>query len=165
MRTADRAWIAGLIVLAAAAPARAQDPPAAQPQAPAAQGQTQAAPAPDAPAPEAAQAADPKLIFEREVFTYPGRARRDPFMPLTGANAGVLFSDLKLKMILYDDDPRESIAAVSDAANKQYRLRRGDTVGNATVVDIGRTRVVFSVSDFGIRRQEVLELKPLREGA
>ncbi|HEX6308067.1 MAG TPA: hypothetical protein VFZ69_07760 [Longimicrobiales bacterium] len=161
MRTADRAWLAGLIVLAAAAPVRAQEQPAGPP-APAAQAQ---AAAPDAQAPAATPASDPKLVFEREVFTYPGRARRDPFMPLTGANAGVLFSDLKLKMILYDDDPRESIAAVSDAANKQYRLRRGDTVGNATVVDIGRTRVVFSVSDFGIRRQEVLELKPTREGA
>jgi hypothetical protein len=81
-------------------------------------------------------------------------------MPLTGQNAGVLFSDIKLHMILYDDNPSRSIVAVSDAANKQYRLRRGDSVGNATVVDIGRTRVVFSVSDFGIRRQEVLDLKP-----
>jgi hypothetical protein len=41
--------------------------------------------------------------------------------------------------------PGESVVAVSDAAKKQYRLRRGDTVGNATVVDIGPTRVVFSV--------------------
>ena len=50
---------------------------------------------------------------------------------------------------------------------RQYRLRRGDSVGNATVVDIGPTRVVFSVSDFGIRRQEILELKAAakREGA
>lgn len=159
MRTADRAWLAGLILLATAAPVRAQDAPRPPTQ-------DAAAPQPaDAPAAAAAQPTDPKLIFEREVFTYPGRARRDPFMPLTGANAGILFSDLTLKMILYVDDPRESIVAVTDAANKLYRLRRGDSVGNATVIDIGRTRVVFSVSDFGIRRQHVLELKPTREGA
>lgn len=145
MRMIRHTYFVGLLAVAAAAPAQAQQD--AAPAAP-----------PEAPAP-AAQAGDPQLVFEREVFEYPGRARRDPFMPLTGENAGILFSDIKLHMILFDDDPRRSIVAVSDAANKQYRLRRGDTVGNATVVDIGRTRVVFSVSDFGIRRQEVLEMQ------
>jgi hypothetical protein len=146
MRTADRSYLIGLIALAAAAPLQAQE---------------SAAPAtPETPPAAMQQSTDPRLVFEREVFSYPGSARRDPFMPLTGQNAGVLFSDLKLHMILFDDDPTRSIVAVSDAANKQYRLRRGDSVGNATVVDIGRTRVVFSVSDFGIRRQEVLEMKP-----
>lgn len=141
MRT-DHVYLLALLALAAAAPASAQQ-----------------APVPDTP-PATIVQAEPQLVFEREVFSYPGRARRDPFMPLTGQNAGVLFADLKLHMILFDDNPNRSIVAVSDAANKQYRLRRGDTVGNATVVDIGRTRVVFSVSDFGIRRQEVLEMKP-----
>jgi hypothetical protein len=146
MRTLDRACLTALLVAAAAAgPAEAQEPAAPQ--------------TPETP-PAVAMAGDPRLVFEREVFTYPGRARRDPFMPLTGQNAGILFSDVKLHMILFDENPGRSIVAVSDAANKQYRLRRGDSIGNATVVDIGRTRVVFSVSDFGIRRQEVLELKP-----
>jgi hypothetical protein len=143
MRIAKHAYLIGAVALAAALPAQAQESPPAAPATPA-----------------ATQAGDPQLVFDREVFTYPGRARRDPFMPLTGQNAGVLFSDLKLHMILYDDNPTRSIVAVSDAAGKQYRLRRGDTVGNATVVDIGLTRVVFSVTDFGIRRQEVLENKP-----
>ena len=143
MRYIERVILTGLVALAGAAPLQAQEAAAnpVPPSTPAASG-------------------DPQLVFEREVFAYPGRARRDPFMPLTGQNAGVLFSDLKLHMILFDDNPGRSIVAVSDAAGKQYRLRRGDTVGNATVVDIGRTRVVFSVSDFGIRRQEVLEMKP-----
>jgi hypothetical protein len=146
MRTIDRAYLIGLMAFAAATPLQAQ--------------QAEAPAAPETP-PAAAYSSDPRLVFEREVFSYPGRARRDPFMPLTGQNAGVLFSDLKLHMILFDEDPGRSIVAVSDAANKQYRLRRGDTVGSATVVDIGRTRVVFSVNDFGIRRQEVLEMKPM----
>lgn len=154
MRMVDRAYLIGLVAVAAALPAQAQQPAPAQ-----------AAPQTPAATATIVQANDPKLIFEREVFTYPGRARRDPFMPLTGQNAGPLFSDLKIHVILYDDDPTKSIVAVSDAAGKQYRLRRGDTVGNATVVDIGRTRVVFSVSDFGIRRQQILDLKPTREGA
>lgn len=136
-------YVVALLALAVAAPASAQQ-----------------APAPVPPPATIVQGNEPQLVFEREVFSYPGRARRDPFMPLTGQNAGVLFADLKLHMILFNDNPARSIVAVSDAANKQYRLRRGDSVGNATVVDIGRTRVVFSVSDFGIRRQEVLEMKP-----
>lgn len=142
MRT-DHVCFLALLALAGAAPASAQQ-----------------APAPETPPATIVQGNEPQLVFEREVFSYPGRARRDPFMPLTGQNAGILFADLKLHMILFDDNPSRSIVAVSDAANKQYRLRRGDTVGNATVVDIGRTRVVFSVNDFGIRRQEVLEMKP-----
>ncbi|HEX2165882.1 MAG TPA: hypothetical protein VHG09_01470 [Longimicrobiales bacterium] len=147
MRTVDHAYLVGLIALAISAPASAQEAPAP-------------ATPPATPPATIIQGNEPQLVFEREVFNYPGRARRDPFMPLTGENAGVLFSDLTLRMILFDDDPRRSIVAVSDAAGKQYRLRRGDSVGGATVVDIGRTRVVFSVNDFGIRRQEVLEMKP-----
>lgn len=157
MRTVNPLLL-GLAVALIATPAAAQGQPAAPPQAQPAAGQSNAA--------AAAAANDPRLIFEREVYAYPGRARRDPFLPLTGQNAGPLFSDLTLRVILYSDNPSHSVVAVSDAANKQYRLRRGDSVGNATVVDIGPTRVVFSVSDFGIRRQEILELKAAkREGA
>jgi len=141
-----------------AAPAHAQDPvppPTAVPPA-------------TAVAQPPAGAEEPKLVFEREVFRYPGGARRDPFRALTNADeTGPMFQDLTLRMIVYSAaQPARSIVMVRDGAAKSYRLRRGDVVGNATVVDIGRYRVVFSVEDFGIRRQEVLELKPNnREGA
>jgi hypothetical protein len=117
------------------------------------------------PARPVANTSEPKLVFEREVFQYAGSMRRDPFRPLTAKSMGPLFADLTLHMILYSEDPGASVVSVSDGAKKQYRLRRGDTVGNATVVDIGPTRVVFSVLDFGIRRQEVLHLKDKEEGA
>lgn len=139
-----RPSFAALILALAAAPAAAQQPPA--------------------PAPQPAASAEPKLVFEREVFHYPGKARRDPFRPLTATSSGPLFQELKLHMILYSDDPARSVVSLSDGAQKQYRLRRGDSVGNATVIDISPTRVVFSVLDFGIRRQEILNLKE-REGA
>jgi hypothetical protein len=143
MRARDLACVplVALLVAAAAAPAAAQ------------QGRNTAVPA------AAVEGAEPKLVFEREVFDYAGRARRDPFRPLTSSTEGPLFTDLSLHMILFSEDPRSSVVAVSDAAKKQYRLRRGDSVGNATVIDIGQTRVVFSVLDFGIRRQEVLDMK------
>jgi hypothetical protein len=70
-------------------------------------------------------------------------------------------------MILFSrENPGRSVALVQDASRKTHRLRRGDAVGSATVVDIGPQRVLFSVLEFGVRRQEVLELKPTnREGA
>jgi len=137
------------LLLAMAAPAAAQtQPPATPPTGP--------------PAP-------PKLVFEREVYTYPGAAgRRDPFLPLVGQNSGgPLFQDLQLRAILYSaESPGRSVASLMDASKKVYRVHRGDVVGNATVLDVGKRRVLFSVVDFGIRRQEVLELKPTnREGA
>jgi hypothetical protein len=108
---------------------------------------------------------EPVLVFEREVFTYAGRTRRDPFRPLTG-DEGPLFEDLRINVILHSPNPAESVVLLSDNANRVYRVRRGETVGQCcTVVDIGPTRIVFSVVDFGIRRQEVLALKSQREGA
>lgn len=109
------------------------------------------------------QVGEPRLVFDREVFSYPGRSRRDPFQALTGQNTGPLFTDLRLSMIIFSDRPGESVAGVTDTSDNRYRLRRGETVGNATVVDIAQTRVVFSVNDFGLRRQEILDLTANRE--
>jgi hypothetical protein len=141
------AGLLATLLLVAVAPAAAQE---------------QAAPP---PRPPVMDGSEPRLVFEREVFTYRGRARRDPFAALTTATDGPLFSDVRLHMIIYSDDPRESIASLSVSGGRRMRLRRGETVGNATVVEIGVTHVVFSVTDFGMRRQEILYLKPTREGA
>jgi hypothetical protein len=143
------AAMTAIVLAAAAAPAAAQDAPAQPPP----------------PPPPAAQADEPRLVFEREVFTYRGRTRRDPFTPLTTGGEGPLFSDVQLHMIIFSDDPSESIASLSVRGGRRMRLRRGETIGNATVIDIGVTHVVFSVMDFGTRRQEVLYLKTPREGA
>jgi hypothetical protein len=134
-----------------AAPVAAQQPPTAP-----------------AAAESAARGGEPKLVFDREVFSYPGENRRDPFRPLTHQeDLGPVFNDLRLRMIIYSGDPKQSIVVVADASNKVYRLRHGQSLGNVTVVDIAQTRVVFSVDDFGIRRQEVLDLKSRKpsEGA
>lgn len=148
MRQVD--FVLVLLALAAAAPAAAQDPATPPPATPPAGGRV-------------IDASEPRLVFEREVFEYPGRSRRDPFTPLTGTNAGPLFSDLTLHMIIHSDDPRRSIVDVSDASKTRHRLRRGDSVGNATVVDIQERRVIFSVVDFGIARTEILSMDTGRE--
>lgn len=153
--------LAGAIVLLLASMAAAQDPkqeggvtvvPAAT---------DGAAPADDAAPADPTAAADPDLAFEREVFTYSGAGRRDPFKPLTDEDAiGPLFDDLSLRMIIYSAvSPGESVAVLADGQKKTYRVRRGDYVGSAAVVEIGPKRVVFSINELGNRRQEVLELK------
>jgi hypothetical protein len=139
-----------------ALPVRAQTPPAA----PAPGNPPRATPAP------APGDTTPKLVFEREVFTYTGKSRRDPFQPLTAdAAAGPLFPDLRVGGIAYDAaNPANSRAMIRDANNKLYLLKRGDAVGNATVTGIEKRRVIFSVVDFGIRSTKILEMKK-KEGA
>jgi len=136
-------------------------------------------PPPEVTSPQAAAAAqaapqvptrprDIQLVFEREIFSYAGAGRRDPFRSLADQEGmGPLFDDLKLRMIIHSEQAGQSVALVVDGAKKVYRLRKGDVVGNATVLDITQERVTFMVEDFGNRRQEVLDLKEQnqKEGA
>lgn len=125
--------------------------------------QQKAAPAPARNA--AARAANdpgPELEFDREVYSYPGTGRRDPFTPLVGKfDTGPRFEDLSLRGIIFSTAPGRSLALLADAsAKKVYKVRRGDVVGNARVIEIDQGRVIFAVDNFGVVRQETLELKP-----
>lgn len=157
----DRRLIAsallGLALLCAPTAARAQSVAVA---APAGAGSVVVAPG--------AVAGTIHLVFDREVYRYAGANRRDPFKPLTSREGmGPMYSDLSLRMIIYSDSPSESVAVLADGGRKIFRVRRGEVVGNATVVDIGPSRVVFTVEDFGVRRQEIMDLKAKnqKEGA
>ncbi|HEY8485501.1 MAG TPA: hypothetical protein VIL13_12885 [Longimicrobiales bacterium] len=110
---------------------------------------------------------EPRLIYEREMFVFPVvPGRRDPFTPLTGANElGPRFEDLSLRGIIYSPAPGQSVALVATKNGKVYRIRRGDVVGNARVLEIGQSRVVFAVNNLGVVRQAVLELKRKGKGA
>lgn len=100
------------------------------------------------------------LVYEREVFSYPGSARRDPFLPLTDENGmGPRFESLSLQGIIYSTGRGRSVALLADGDGRVYRARVGDVVGNATVVEIGPLRVVMAVENFGVIRQEMLELQ------
>lgn len=153
MHRAERsAWIAAAIVLLAA-PLAAQDAPP---------------PEVAARSPLPTRAREIQLVFEREVFRYPLENRRDPFKWLSDQeHMGPLFDDLILRMIIHSPQPGQSVALLADGAKKVYRLRKGEIIGNATVVNIESTRVVFTVEDYGNRRQEILELKAnqQKEGA
>lgn len=98
--------------------------------------------------------------YEREVFRYPALERRDPFRALTDLEtAGPRFEDLELNGILYN--PRfGSVAIVSEQnSTERHRLREGQTLGAARVVEIRADEVVFVVSGVGVERRETLTVK------
>ena len=105
------------------------------------------------------------LVYEREVFTYRGGDRRDPFQPLTGENEmGPRFRELSLHGIIYSAAPGRSVVMLRGGDDRVYRARVGDVVGNSRVIEISPTRVIMAVENFGTIRQEILEL-PQRGGA
>ena len=102
-----------------------------------------------------------RLVYEREVYSYDGAGRRDPFAPLVGegVNIGPLFADLQLRGIIYSTGRGQSVALLHDRSGNLYRARRGDIIGNATILEIRPLEVLFAVEDFGQTRQEMLRLK------
>ena len=81
------------------------------------------------------------LVYEREVYTYRAQNRRDPFRPLTDADEmGPRFEALSLRGIIYATGRGQSVALLSDAEERVYRVRVGDTVGNSRIIEIGPTR-------------------------
>jgi hypothetical protein len=105
------------------------------------------------------RAAEPKLSFDREVFSYSAEGRRDPFRPLSGTDAlGPLYEDLQLRGIIFSRDPAQSVVAVTDGTKKMYRLRTGDVLGNARVAEIQPRMVRWQVQSYGMIREEVMPL-------
>lgn len=103
---------------------------------------------------------EPKLVFDREVYSYASSARRDPFKALVGKESlGPLFDDLKLKGIIFSGDANLSIALIQDGSKRLYRMRRGEVIGNSRVVEIKPLAVRFAVENFGMVKYEVLELR------
>jgi hypothetical protein len=102
-----------------------------------------------------------RLVYEREVYGYDASSQRDPFAPLVGegVDIGPTFADLRLRGIIYSTGRGQSIALLHDRSGNLYRARRGDIIGNATILEIRPLEVLFVVEDFGQTRQEMLRLK------
>lgn len=120
-----------------------------------------------------------ELVFEREVFTYPTFARRNPFMPLTGSNqGGPRFEALRVLGIIHSDDPRASTAmlgtstvnvsadgaSVTVAQGQSWYLKVGQSIGNIRVVEIRRDQVVVEVEEFGLTERKTMQLQIRRLG-
>ncbi|HJQ09661.1 MAG TPA: hypothetical protein VJ840_01395 [Gemmatimonadaceae bacterium] len=120
---------------------------------------------PLASAPAAASpAADtaPHVLINREVFTYEGAGRRDPFVSLlTTSDLKPLLQDLKLTGVAYDPRGQNSVAVLRDVTSKeQYKVRVGQVLGRMRVAAIQPKAVIFTIEEFGYSRQELLPIAP-----
>lgn len=100
-----------------------------------------------------------QLRLEREFFVYPPEQRRDPFASLAAQqDIGPRFEDLSIAGIIFDAGGG-SVALLADADDRSHRVRRGSVIGNARVLEIGPDFVTFAVENFGVVRQERLEMR------
>jgi hypothetical protein len=97
----------------------------------------------------------------RETFAYAG-GTRDPFASLINSDrSGPEFADLELVGVYQNlRTPANSIVVLREKVTaKRYKLRAGDQVGRARLVQIRPRDAVFTIQDFGFERQETLSLR------
>ena len=97
----------------------------------------------------------------RETFAY-GGGIRDPFASLINmTSAGPEIGDLDLVGVYQDLGTRSNSVIVvrEKVSSKRHKLRVGDQVGRARLIQIRPRDAVFTVQDFGYERQETLSLR------
>src|SRR5207245_758870 len=125
----------------------------------AAQAKPQRGAKPDSAAKAASDSAGATTLV-REVYAYEGGGR-DPFLSLLkSGDIRPLLADLKLVGIYYDSRyPARSVAVLRDITNsKLYRVKSGDIIGRLRATAIRPREIGFTVQEFGLERQESLQL-------
>jgi hypothetical protein len=92
----------------------------------------------------------------RETFAYAGGSR-DPFASLiNGSATGPEIADLDLVGVYQDLRSSDNSVVVlrEKATAKRHKMRVGDQLGRARLVQIRPRDAVFTIRDFGIERQE-----------
>jgi hypothetical protein len=94
----------------------------------------------------------------REVYSYAGIGRRDPFYSLILTDdLRPLLSDLRLVGILFESSGRRTVAVMRDLqTNAQYRVTNGQSLGRMRVSQIRQRAVLFTIEEFGLSRQDSL---------
>lgn len=94
----------------------------------------------------------------REVYSYAGIGRRDPFYSLILTDdLRPLLADLRLVGILYESSGRRTVAVMRDLqTNAQYRVTNGQSLGRMRVTQIRPRAVLFTIEEFGLSRQDSL---------
>jgi len=94
----------------------------------------------------------------REVYSYTGVGRRDPFYSLILTDdLRPLLADLRLVGILYESSGRRTVAVMRDLqTNAQYRVTNGQSLGRMRVTQIRPRAVLFTIEEFGLSRQDSL---------
>jgi hypothetical protein len=132
-----------------------QDVPVAQPISGPGSVPSGALPAPAAAVPTAKLDAN---AVTREVYSYGGVGRRDPFYSLILTDdLRPLLSDLRLVGILYEPSGQRTVAVMRDLqTNAQYRVLNGQSLGRMRVTQIRKRAVLFTIEEFGLSRQDSL---------
>jgi hypothetical protein len=97
----------------------------------------------------------------RETFAYTGGSR-DPFASLLNTSAtGPEIGSLDLVGVYQDlRNSSNSVVVLREKATaKRHKLRVGDQLGRARLVQIRPRDAVFTIRDFGFERQETLSLR------
>jgi hypothetical protein len=97
----------------------------------------------------------------RETFAYAG-GTRDPFASLlNGSATGPEIADLDLVGVYQDlRGTGNSVVVLREkATTKRHKMRVGDQLGRARLVQIRPRDAVFTIRDFGFERQETLSLR------
>jgi hypothetical protein len=118
-----------------------------------------------------------ELVFEREVFEYPSFPRSNPFVPLSATAGGPRFEQLSLTGIMWDADPTYSVAllttgvvsvtpggSVTVGPGEAYNAKVGQRIGNTTIREIQRDRVIVDVEEFGLIERETMVIVSRRPG-
>ena len=131
--------------------------------------------------PVSAEEPEAELAFEREVFSYPTFARRNPFEPLLASTeGGPRWEGMRLEGVVFDADPRFSIAILSSgrarvrgaaaspdpsgSVGQMARLRVGERWGNIRVLEIRKNNVLIEVEEFGLTEQREMRLPARGQG-
>jgi type II secretory pathway pseudopilin PulG len=97
----------------------------------------------------------------RETFAY-GGGTRDPFSSLINTSKdGPEIGDLDLVAVYQDlRTPANSVVVLREkVSTKRHKLRVGDQLSRARLVQIRPRDAVFMIQDFGYERQETLSLR------
>jgi hypothetical protein len=97
----------------------------------------------------------------RETFAYAG-GTRDPFNSLINVGKmGPEIADLDLVGVYQDlRSPSNSMVVLREkVTTKRHKMRVGDQLGRARLVQIRPRDAVFMIKDFGFERQETLSLR------
>ena len=97
----------------------------------------------------------------RETFAYAG-STRDPFASLINTSKnGPEIADLDLVGVYQDlRTPSNSVVVLREkVSSKRHKLRVGDQLSRARLVQIRPRDAVFMIQDFGFERQETLSLR------
>jgi hypothetical protein len=97
----------------------------------------------------------------RETFAYAGGSR-DPFASLiNSAKTGPEIGDLELVGVYQHlRIPSNNLVVLREkVTSKRHKLRVGDQLGRARLVQIRPREAVFMIHDFGFERQETLSLR------